>query len=542
MTTEVWVDSESGTAVYNETETATEMVMSALTEQHPEIASMVRWGSQIRRGGIFERDRYVTPTKLYEQMAVAQDAADSDDVVAGVIDATEALAFNHMSIQCDDEDEENIWNQIIESFDLETRMREMWRELSIVSNFYVANWWGNESFKVTGRTKEGVRRKKEFRNLNSISSLSLLDPLKVVPVGDFMFNREQLAWVADADEGRQITALLENKSDNTSVESRLLVSKYTPTLQEEKRLSALGVPTRNLFLLNPELTWRHTATRPQYKPIAEVRMRSVFELLDLKHLLREMDRAHLLGATNFIVLVKRGTDDKPAKQEEINQLQGQIRALSRVPVIVGDHRLSIEIITPSTEYVLQPEKYNAIDARITARLYQIFMSGNFSAGTKGDDSLKLIRIVARGLESRRALLKKAVERKVLRPIWEANEQLVQIPTLVFHPKQISLDFDPGLAAFFMDLRDRREISRATLLEQIDLDQDEESRRRERESDHYDDTFNSLTPLNDPKLQMKDQKADPKSAGRSGGGNRNGGGSAPGSGQGMPEDPRRKAGD
>ena len=136
-----------------------------------------------------------------------------------------------------------------------------------------------------------------------------------------------------------------------------------------------------------------------------------------------MDRAHLIGATNFIILVKKGSDQRPAQPGEVDRLQTQVRTLARVPVIVGDHRLSIEIITPKTDTTLQPERYNGLDARITARLYQMFMTGNYSAGAKGDDSIKLARVVARGLEGRRHMLRPSIERHILRPTFAANAQL-----------------------------------------------------------------------------------------------------------------------
>lgn len=577
---EIWHDPENGTFAVNSSGYSTDIVMSQLTEQHPEIAQLVRWGNQTRRGGLFERDRYVTPSRIYDQMRVAQDAAESDDIVAGVLESTEALAFNRMSIECDDEDEQNVWNQIIADIDLDARIREMWRELFVVSQFYVAQWWGQKDYKVQGRSKEtGVARKKQFPGLQVPTSLSILDPLKVAPVGNFMFNQEQLAWIADDIEGYEIAQVLQNTDDGDETVRRLLTSRYEPDFLESRRLGALGVNMRNLFTLNPEMVWRYTATRSQYRVFADIRMRSIFELLDLKHILREMDRAHLLGATNFILLVKKGSPDRPPKPEELANLQASMRTLSQVPVIVGDHRIDIEIITPTVDYTLNAEKHNMIDTRITARLYGMFMTGGF-AGTRADDSIKLARIVARGLESRRQMLKQAIERNVLMPIYERNPQLTTIPSLEFHPTHIALDFDAGLAAFFMDLRDRREISRSTLLEQVDLDEDKEARTRQRESKDYDDIFHSISALNDPETQAKQaldlQKqgheqelesmdkqneldikkikatpkpvvqpggvaADPKSAGRAGGGNKNGGGAAPGSGQGQPKDPRRKAG-
>lgn len=577
---EIWMDhGGNNPVVLNATDLSTTMISSALAETHPEVATMIRWGQQTRRGNLFERDKYLTPNGIYEQMKLAQRAVESDDVVAGILESTEALAFSKMSVRCDDPDEENVWNQIMDDIDLDSRIREMWRELFTISQFYAATWWDVKNYTVKGRNKDtGVQRKKKYMGLRVPEGVTLLDPIKIIPVGNFMFNQDTLAWVANRDEATAYDNVLSGREKDATVE-RLITGVYKPHQFEMERLGSFGLgPSDSLYQLNPAIVWRHTATRPQYKPFADVRMKSVFELLDMKNLLRELDRALLLGATNFIVLIRKGTENMPAKQEELADLSNRVRTLSTIPVIVGDHRLTIEIITPKIDMSLQPEKYNTIDARITARLFQIFMTGNFAAGAKGDDSMKLIRIVARGLESRRNQLRRSIEKNILDPIFERNDQLTTEPHLVFHPKSVAIDFDPGLAAFYLDLFDRDGIPLETVLEQIDLDIDEEALKQERFEEFYSKTFTVLTPLTDPEQQHKyamevqdkiheDQvdilektpapvvappvgptkakpvkkkpaNADPKSAGRSQGGNRNGGGAAPGKGQGQEADPRR----
>ena len=578
MATEIMTDKELGTVVLNDSEIATNDVMKFLGEQEPELAALVRWSTgtqQVgRHGGLFERDRYVTPETLFDEFKVAYDAAEHDDVVSGVLETTEALAFGKMSLDCQDPDETDIWNQIAADLDLDSRLREMWRELFIVSQFYAAVWWGRKTYKVRGKSGAGVKRKKEFRNLYVPRGITILDPTKVIPVGSFMFNREQLAYVADKIEGDEIDQVL-NRTKSDPVIEQLISGPYNPSREEMKRLAEFGVGSMDrLFMMNPKNVFRHTATRPQYKKMATVRLKSVFELLDMKHQLRQMDRAHLIGGTNFIVLVKKGSDAMPAKPAEIANLQAQVRTVARVPVLVGDHRLEVEIITPKLDTTLQPEKYNGLDARITARLYQMFMTGNFSAGAKGDDSIKLARVVARAMESRRHMLRRSLEFFVFKPAFEANDDLIaEQPKLLFHPKRIALDFDPALANYLLDLRDRGDISRQSILEEVGYNEDDEARRREREANEgLDDIF---TPTNvpfdgapapgqpgkpgapndnTPKGAVRPPGApkrpgaknlvppvDPKAQGRTKGGNRNGGGSAPGTGQGKPAtDPRRKS--
>lgn len=524
---DIHVDNETGTtvdddmsvSVHNTTEFSDREVLDALAMQSPEYAALSRWVTSNqaagRKGSLIDRDRYVNPATVYEQMQVAYLAAEEDDVVSGVVDTTESLAIGRMSVDTEDSDETDIWNQIAESIDLEERMREMWREEFIVSQFCVATWWDERSFKVRGKT-----RKKEFNDLTVPVGMTVLDPMKIVPVGNLLFNQEKLAYAADKGEYDLFKAVINGDQAPDKVISQLMVAPYVPGPVEHRELSQEGLPTDRLFLLNPANVWRHTSTKSQYQRFSSVRMKSVFELLDLKRQLRGLDRSVLIGSTNYLLLVKKGSDAQPAHPKELQALQGQVRSLARVPVIVGDHRLNVEIVTPKNDQTLQPERYNGIDSRITSRLYQMFSTGSYSSGTKGDDSLKLARIVSRGLESRRHMIRKTVEKKVLIPTYKLNPQFSQEPGLRFHPKRVALDFDNTFAGFLLDLRDRGDISRESILEEVDFDQDVEFRRRKAEAEDYDDVFQTMTPWgsnSDP------GETDPRTAGRRKGGNKNGGG-------------------
>lgn len=564
------LDPELGIQIINETDVDSSDVFRSLNEQYPEMAALVRWSydtqpkTSLRHGGLFDRDRYVTPGNVFQQFRTAQEASECDDVVAGVLESTEALVFSRMSMDCDDEDQTDVWNQIAEDLDLDSRLREMWREDFVVSQCYVAVWHGIRSYKVRGKSEQGITRKKKFQGVKVPIGMSILDPMKIVPVGNFMFGQEQLAYIADRGEYDVIRATIEGQRKPDEVIQQLMLRPYEPDEVERRLLQESGAPADRLFLLNPDKTFRHTSTRPDYKRFADVRMRSVFELLDMKQQLKAMDRAHLIGGTNFIILVKKGSDLIPGKPAEIQALQSQVRTLARVPVIVGDHRLSIEIITPDQDYVLLPEKYNGLDSRITARLFGMFMTGNYSAGAKGDDSLKLAKVVAKGLESRRHMIRRTVEEKVFEPCFEANDDFTEEPQLRFHPKRIALDFDPTFANFLLDLRDRGDLSRESILEEVDFDQVTEWRRRKNEKAKYDDVFETTIPYSagkgtpDPTKVLggggaapmpgpnkQAPSVDPKAAGRQGGrrggGTKGGGGAAPGTGQGQaPTDLRKRS--
>jgi hypothetical protein len=541
MSSETYVDPVTGTTSFlvNGSGIDNDTVISEIMKQAPEAAALMQWGNQIssRHGSLFSRDKFVTPAGVFGDLRAARYAVEHDDVVGNVIDTQEQIAINRVKVECEDMDEEDIWAQIIDDLELEQRMREMWREMAICSFMYPAVLMGNSNkeYKVKGKG-----RKKTFSGLTVPLGLTLLDPLKVVPVGNFMFGQEQLAYLADIGESQVIDSTLANTNSSDLVVKSLLTGKYEPTVYEldllkqvtGQNFKGVGPDRTNLYVLDPKSVFRVTATRSSYERFPVIRMKSIFELLDLKAQLKEMDRAHLVGGTNFIVLVKKGTDERPAKQAEIDRLNAQVKMAARVPVIIGDHRLEIEIITPKNDKTLAPERYNTLDSRITARLYQLFLTGNNSAGTSSDDSLKLIRIVARSMESRRNIIRDAIMKHVIMPTFRANDQLKSEPKLKFYPGRISLDFDPNIAVFLQDLRDRGDISRSTILAWVDLSEEEEAAKREREAEHYDEIF---SPVNVPFSGVAPQGGDvpdpvaedgpgnTRGAGRRGGGTTGGGG-------------------
>lgn len=568
----VLLDPNFGTTVVNATDLPSEDIFRAVEEQNRDLFATFRnWAQELeplqafqstsytqnespserrRAGNLWHRDRYVTPTGYFDRMRLAQTAVREDDVVGGVADVTESLAFSAVSFFAEDREEEDVYNQIARKLDLDARLREIWRELFTVSQVYIAVTVKAQKFKVRGTTPEGNQRRKVF-DLVAPQRIMLLDPTKVVPVGSPYGNAyegtESLAYIADRSEHEQFASALAPDGPRDALVRELIVGPYISDLVEQAELSALGIDSKHLWLLDPKKVFRHSLTSPAYQRVADVRMHGVFELLDMKHQLRQMERAHLIGGTNFIVLITKGTDEHPAQASEIANLQAQVRTVARVPILVGDHRLSVEIVTPKLDNTLRAERWNAIDSRITARLYGMFMLGNYAAGASGDDSVKLVKVVARGMESRRHMIRRFLEKRVFEPLFVGNEELKTRPKLQFHPRSIALDFDAAYASFLFDLRQSKDLSRETILSQFDLDQDLEAVNRQREQEEYDEIFQTQVPYSTPAVppaapgqpQLPPAPAAPTGQPRdNGGGRRRGGGAAPGSGQG--QEPRRRA--
>lgn len=544
---ELEIDEHGEVSIINDTEMDDQVILKAIQDQIPELAS-ITWGKnpfdggKTRRKHVFEQNRYVAPNNIFDEFRLAAHAAKYDDIVSNAVDTTENLAFKRVAVETDSDEENDIWAQIIDEMDLTQRMREMWRDQFIYSQFYFAVLWQTKTFKLKRKGDSGTKRKKQYRDLKVPRGISLLDPTKVIPVGTFMFNQEQLVYIANKDEyeGIENTLFSKNKSNDPIVE-QLFVSQWNPTNKQLLDVAALigesGLERRRLFVLNPETVFRVTATRPAYEKFADVRMASIFELLDLKHILREMDRTEIMSATNCIILVKKGSDKWPAQKGELAAAAAQVSQSSRTTLIVSDHRFEVEIITRKTDKVLMPERYNGLDSRITARLYQILSTGNYASGTATDNSPNLFKIIASSMESRRDNIRDSLMNKVINKVWEKNDKLEEYPAMNFYPRRIALDFDNNIATFMQDLKDRNVISAETLLAEMDILLDEEINKIKREQEKYPDILQQYNVPFDgksPAAQAAGKTGTPagvatptpKAAGRAGGGNNNGGGRNP----------------
>jgi hypothetical protein len=219
----------------------------------------------------------------------------------------------------------------------------------------------------------------------------------------------------------------------------------------------------------------------------------------MKEHLRQSDRASLIGNTNFIVVITKGTDRLPAKPSEIANLQEQAKVIARLPVLVGDHRLNVEIVSPTLDNTLIDARWQVLDSRLVFKAlgtYAPVTQGGTGGGGAGVKEMS--RVISKGLENQRHMMLRSIEEHIFAKIMERNEGVLEeFPNLEFTPKRIALDFSTDIVNSILKLRDRGDISRETTLEELDFDQDLEVLRRGKERVLYDPIFESQTPFSSP---------------------------------------------
>lgn len=452
------------------------------------------------RPSMFDRALYTPPDSPYERMRVAQHAVANDDVVSGIADATEALAFHGgLKWESSDPNESDLMNQLSADLNLDDVIRSMWRELFAVDQVVLAKLWDQKQYKVRGETDNGNARKKSY-DVFVPSRLIVLDSARCVPIGHGPLREDRMAWQGTANE---IDDYNRNYSAETPIDPLMLAfftGAYEPGTDELAELGRWGVQTDALMAMNPDWVFRHTATRPDYKKWADIRMRSVFPLLDLKRHLIASDRASLVGAANYILLIRKGTDEQPATQAEISNLKAGYNFLAKLPVIVSDHRLEIDVIAPKLDFILREESYRTIDERILARTLATFAQPGKVSATGANT---FPDVLAASIQSRRHMIKRTLEKELARAIVDhpRNEGKFKTkPSLVFTPRTVSIGTDQNVLAAMLALRTQREMSRDTILEHLGLDEATEAQRMELEDKIYDDIFKTAVPYSSPATQ------------------------------------------
>jgi hypothetical protein len=511
------------------------------TEIASEIEKWTQSLSTVNEGSydLFNRSRWEKERHTFAIMSKCAWAIENEEVLSTLADVTEALMFNKCSFGVkSDPDQEDIWNQWAADVDLDSRLREIARETFKVSQVYVGLFWEERSYKVRDdRIQDilrefkqdilakradalrqmqmpgqevpepqvpaepkgpgrGNRTRKKTYDLVVPTAFTIFDPTKVLPVGSMVFGRERFAYIASSAEATEFDRALTGEINDPTVR-QMIVGRYTPTEADIQTCGELGIDSRNLFLFRESALFRFNLTKSNYERFAPIRLKSILPILEMKDHLRNSDRASLIGNTNFIVVIRKGTDKLPAHPAEIENLQDQARVIARLPVLVGDHRLSVDIVAPPLDNTLIESRWQVLDSRLVFRALGTFTPLVQGGNSSGSGVSEMSRIVARGLENRRHMLVRALERHVFSLIMEVNDDLKEAPALEFNPRRISLDVDQDIVQAILKLRDRGDISRETTLEELDFDQDVELVRRAREKVRYDEVFQSQTPYGSP---------------------------------------------
>jgi hypothetical protein len=487
---------------------------------------------------MFNRTAYVAPNSPYSLFHATRHATENDDIVGGVCDAASALAFQGMKFEGDNSDDADCFNQIAADLDLDTVIRQWFREDYMYSQAVIGIWWGRKEYTVRGydRTPEKPEKATEKR-LDGVGNetsdtiykpamddntgkpkkakktkrrkkydvtvpirLTFFDPQRIVPLSPDIFGRDRLAWQSDLEEVTRVARVKNGEMIDPALDRFFLSGEPVQlNYHEASILGGYGVDTNNLLLLNPDAVFRVAPTRISYERFAPIKLKSVLPYLDLKQQLISSDRVGLVGQTNYILLVRIGTKEEPATKNEITGTRAGFRTVAQVPVVVADHRLTIDIITPDQSYLLEEERYAALDRRITSRCLGAL--SDVESGT----FLPSVRAIQRGLEEKRRIVKRLLEKTIVKATVDhpANvDKFKSEPNVGYTPRHVQVDNDSAFYQAVINLRNSKELSRHSTLDLFGYDQDTEAQWREHEEESgLDDIFQTAVPFSSPEGAM-----------------------------------------
>jgi uncharacterized protein (DUF983 family) len=341
------------------------------------------------QGSMLARTPFRTPSNPIQEVQLARTVADTDDDVGAAIGELLAIAFGGgLMNQHSDEKTLEFFNQICEptGLDLETTFEEMYREYLISGSITTLSLF--------------LRQRLSYFPPKSDSPVAA--QLQVPRVG--ILPAENLRVITNDILGQGELAYHVEDSNfknwlNEYFNPRTPPLRKSIMAQEEPVMAALftgriqvpyndGDPASRglaLFTLNQRMVHRTTMPKgamPYPRPL----LTRNFPLLEAKRLLNIMDYALLMGGTNYIVIAKKGSEKQPAQPGEVENLQNQIVHASRSGVLVGDHRLDIQIVTPNLEEMLNPSKRKLVGRKIAMGLLRQTEQVTGDAGTMGAEN------------------------------------------------------------------------------------------------------------------------------------------------------------
>jgi hypothetical protein len=493
----------------NETGLPDDEVFDGVTDYFVENASMA-WGRETRfqrylsGGNMLARREYRSPDSVSDEIALARDLAERDDDVAAAMGQMIATAFSEgMENFHEDERTRSLYNAAAKEMNLDLVLKNMYREYLIASSLTTVTLFTRKRLEWT--TPDGKTQTESV----AVPQIGVLPSERVKVIGDDLFGTAQLAYDPDNENLRKW--LVEYFDPKTTAarkaqlgrENRVAAAMFTgpvdPNVNDPDSYSKWG---SQLYGLNPRVVHRTTMPKGSWSHPRPLLTRN-FPLLEAKRLLNILDFALLQGGSNFIVVLKKGTDTWRASDKEVRNLRNVAAQASKTGVVIGDHRLNIEIITPDLTELLNPEKRRLIGRKLSGALRRL---PETSVEDPGSEGMKTeAELLARVIAADRQDIKRHVERSAYEEMAKRNPSLFPkgAPKLWF-PK-IILQGTNYFTDYIVKLRDRGDIPRKWAVEAAGFDYDAAVRQRQRELDAGDDDvmIPGQVPFSSPDMGPQD---------------------------------------
>ncbi|GAC1530013.1 MAG: hypothetical protein NVS3B1_22130 [Marmoricola sp.] len=491
-----------------------------------------RYMSYQAQGSMLGRAQvYRPPSNVIEEIIFCRDLAERDDDVGTAIDAIVSSAYQSgYQNQHEDEQVQHTFDQLTEDNQLRRVFKEMHREWLISGQVNTASLFVRGSYDIR---PEGVARVLT-RNV-ATPLIGVLPAEKIRVIGDDTFFKGDLAYAPDDELAHWLREFF--AASTSAARKRVMALQYpvraamftseVPVSYNDTDLFTTGM---TLYRLNPDIVHRTTMAKGEWKYPRPPLTRNL-PLLEAKRLLNVMDFALLQGATNYIVVVKKGSDQRPALPQELTNLQGVVQRAARSGVLVGDHRLQVDIVQPDLAELLNPAKRRMIGRKLALALLRV---PEFGSDETGQSVQAFIELFQASVTSDRADLIDHVHRNIWQPTMKRNSRVFQrsdrpsiwMPKIVLQGQQFFNDY-------LLKLYDRGDLPRKFMVEYggFDYAAVKAQKKLEQDNNHDEIFMPPPVPFTAPN-QQNSPNADPNDPykyGKPGGAPDNGTGRPRGSG-------------
>jgi hypothetical protein len=450
------------------------------------------------------RSPFQTPSSVMEEIRLARQVAGADDDVRAVLDQMVHTAFRDgMENQHPDIATLHIFNAIAKQMNMDLALKELLREYIIAAQVNTLSLFTRS--RVTFQPTEN-----EDQTVTAQMSTPLVGVLPAENVrllSNDVFSTGELAYEVDDQKLKDWLdeffdpKISPAKKDAMRRDQPVIAAVFTGTVEVDWNDQDLFNQGKTLYKLNPRMVHRTTMPKGSVA-YPRPRMTANFALLEAKRLLNIMDYSLLQGGTNYIVVAKVGSDQLPAQQPEVDNLTEQVRTASRTGVLVGDHRITIEIITPDLKELLNASKRKLLGRKIAMALLSVPEQVTDDGG--GDAMQAEMEFAGNTITSDRHDIKRHVERFVYEEIVKRNpsSQIKSAPTLWF-PRVILA----GVKDFYDNVvkaRDRGDIPRKYAVEVLGFNYEAAvaQREREQEAGHDEIMIPGSVPFSSPATQLQ----------------------------------------
>lgn len=498
--------------VVNETGLPNDAVMEAVRDDFVEHASF-GWGNQTtfqtyaNQGNLLARSDYRTPSNVFDEIRLARDLADRDDDVRASIGWLLAAAFEQgMENFHEDERTVALYDSVAKEMNLDRVLNEFYREYLISGQINSVTLFTRTNLEYQPFGAAAVQQESV-----AVPVAGALPAENIRVLGNDIFGTGTLAYDPDSDALRRW--LDEYFDPQTSAgrkadlgrQDRVSASMFTkripvdPFAEDASDLYSMG---QYLYLLNPNVVQRTTMPKGA-KKYPTPPLTANFALLEAKRLLNIMDYALLQGGSNFIVIVRKGTDQHPAQPAEMDALKEMVRRTARTGVMVGDHRLSIDVITPDLTSLLNPEKRTLIGRKLSGALLRCPEHVTERPGTAGMEAE--VETKTRVVTNDRNAIRRHVEGSLYEQVRRRNRSVFSkgVPQLWF--SKVVLQGSNYFTDYVLKLADRGNIPRKWAVEAGGFPFEAAIQQRQRELDQgVDDVLiPAPVPFSSPDMGPQD---------------------------------------